>query len=843
MFQWIKYHFVNSVNYGLETINFLTQQGFTHFLNIYGGKIFQLDDVKLIERTETIDNYNYYHLSDLTLKKSDMCLGNILLHLHTGTMEKFVLEIPWKNFENSGISIRVERISLSGEIREPNIMMTPENSEIEETDENVYINGIVGEISAYLIAYFRNIKFTVSHTCIDVDNFEIWFENFYYDGVDFTIDNLKIQKEGLSIGDINFFKWNVENEFSLEQASVDSLLFQLASKFWRDYYPSSAEPQLERKYNIAIKKFQWDDYFLSDFVLEINTSLVFYQLHLVTPYFSLQMVDRSKICCSWDPQNHTGEFSNWNLSFPSFENISLAITDIVQKIQYLSSLLFSPDGERKSILQPVLKGDLQPVLKGDLTILCENHQFDISCERIEVAEDFRLSEMQFQYENLLLKIGEITYNNVTQCMEWHRVICHDHLFSLDSDRIIIKKSGNQLHFGFSKTKLQNIDPFVHTLNRFISFFPSPEKSIVILYVDNSQFTYLYSTYELECQIKNGKVYLTDYYVTDAQFSVLLDRQLILALSGKLLSSTKMNIHKLEFFLNQKILKIIIDVIVKNIKTEETENFYSEDILEQLEKVLTNNIHLGDTYVSPIIKKNPVEIKIIEDYSGEESQTVSQIEIENIHIYLIDSLTHGTSPSQAFLEIILVKTSYQKKLYTSGGEKQEFQIQKGAISYPHEKNNANKYLFKSNGKNFPFLHLTVYSVLQNIRVTIVLAPLIFYIKKDILERINYFFSNLEKNNRSNPLFFQRLHIYPISIRISYTPFLHQEWFSIQNFHLVLGEQILENHYGIQTILQIILKAWSKEIHLGQILSHVKIIEPCTTFLENFFYFFQEKFHIF
>lgn len=112
MKEWIKKIVYTPIDYGINLFNVTVTEFVTTIFNLYGKRIFKIENDKIIERNEYVDDRNYLYMYPIKLKNIEQTFGLNSLKIIDGTVQNLVVSVPWKQLMNSCTYVNIDNIDI-----------------------------------------------------------------------------------------------------------------------------------------------------------------------------------------------------------------------------------------------------------------------------------------------------------------------------------------------------------------------------------------------------------------------------------------------------------------------------------------------------------------------------------------------------------------------------------------------------------------------------------------------------------------------------------------------------------------------------------------------------------
>jgi len=837
MTEWIKKMCDIPINYGLKHINYLISNAIQIFLNTYGDKLFNLNDIT-IEKNECKNDENLFYLRPITLKESVQHIGLNTINLKTGNLTGIIISTPSiSQYTRHSTKVTVEHINLTIEFIDASnsLMITTLTAESFNNDNN--INDIFIGIKKIILQYLNAICCEIQTVTINVLNkITIMMIDIFFDNDKFICREINISR-GITIVRIENFKFVSEknNFLSIDLMHINSNIIE----FLPEIYLENAAEEMTLSV-CTINKIVIDD-------IEINN---------IEIIMSTNEIIVSKIkSIIFDSLPIFYDQSNGNIA--TFEKN----TKICKFDKYLTLTIHDASAFKSTINQifTLLNNlSLKIIIANDdnvdnhfnfkninLTVISDPHMVDIIIDDIHVATDIIVCNLQVKYENVILKCQKIQYDQIISC--YNLTFCSfDDEFSLISKKLNID-GPNIIFSGASAINLLAIISFITNIITICqSKFPTVSESNINIHINESNITHKYLDSEIKIIIHNGNINLTEKNITDAKLDIILDTYLVANIIINQISQTSNDIDAIKIYIDPEIFDKINNLFgILNDTVDEDKNKISQIMSQTLS---ANNAQEFESYIQKMLAENDNSLInsfsnlcaiIINDYNIGKFDEIYSANIPSVHIYLFDELKKNIYEiSSAFISIVIKNVNintYQKNVDDIS---YEIGVQSFTIIDMLCNNPKNKYFLKNTYENDTTLSIVVDvagNIDNTVKIQIDIHPLTFNINEETLIRLLSFFSNSYKcpqqKKSTNIINFcmkgliLTVNYYPIA-----SQYLNHDMLSLQDCKLLLSSQKIMNANGLDDLYATFINNLKTELNLFnmvQFIPNIKIIQPLTS----------------
>lgn len=858
---WLKNICLNSLKFGLNQTNYIIINFVKFFFNMYGKKLFKIEDNKLIKSIDFLEDRNNINFYPIEIKEMYQNFNLNTFKIVEGLFENMIISIPWKNILSETTFIIIDNVKIKIDIvKSQSIYFSAlenynsylYNESTVEHDENL-IN-IFKEIHQIIISYFNKVNIKINTIIIEISNyFKIIANDVSYD-INFHIKQLYFEDNNnnilINIDDLVYFP--SENKIVILNVNIDLAFIDCLPNFYME------ESGSELTLSIIILNITIDKLLCNNISININSEKIIINHVNKVIVDDILIIDKIENIILFDLNKKLMEFNGIiTLRLSSFEIIIDWLNHFLKKIKRINTKLIFV--QNKVGINNIF------IFGTKIDLYYKNDLFHILIKKIIINDSYYIYDCVLKYNDLNINIKECIINDKNILLLITNAISDE--FKLLSSKIIIKMTQNKSHVHqnnmgvtvfkkldimFYDTNATNVDKIVNYINTMIDKFGSStnnENNIFInLYINNGTIKYTFDNINLHFVINESNISITHMNATKSNVSIMINNYIIAEFESSIISKNMIMIESVRIFIDPEIFdKLNFLFGILNPDENET-NVEVQNLMSQT--FIVNNIEELQNSTDELLKD------IIDDYENTFDNNISKqlfneiiqnnlvIKIKMIHINLYDKLPIYKYSYKPFLIIIVKNLEIIKNIINLSNQMDNIIriVQQGK----HRPNIKNKYLIKvfectildmttnnpewkyflKFNKNENIIDMEIIYHGDTCTICINIVPLTVNINEKTLIRILSFFSNNYKS--SNNIYIEQCMIGEVNIILNYYPIIaNSDIFSVKNFKIRLSSQNIQNVYGFGTLINIILNNWNNDLNptnIIQFVPNIKLIQP-------------------
>lgn len=168
MTEWLRQFCLDALMYGLDTVNVIMNNIMTIIVNLYGKRLFRVNDSEIIKKYHHDADYNYFYLCDFNLNDMEQIIGDNSLKIEQGVIQDPVVVVPRILITaNTTINIATCHADISLTTA-PDDLNLSNSYMIDSQRQSGSLLNVYQEIHALLLQYFNNI-------CVNIATIHLTF--------------------------------------------------------------------------------------------------------------------------------------------------------------------------------------------------------------------------------------------------------------------------------------------------------------------------------------------------------------------------------------------------------------------------------------------------------------------------------------------------------------------------------------------------------------------------------------------------------------------------------------------------------------------------------------------
>ena len=578
MAEWLKNICLSPFKYGLNKINFVAVNAISMIFNLYGKRLFKMEDDKIIKENECKEERDIFYLYPLHLKQIEQDAGLNLIKIESGVINDLVISVPWQAILSEPTLITISNIEL--------IMSFTQNTNsiylcsLENTNsyfltsknnikENQDLMNAYHEINSLLLQYFNKINLQIETIeIVLLDHFKITIDNMTYSNDVVSIDRILLQSLAEEKNKIISLEKIVYNKLTFDLSIGEIFIDPCFVEYLPEYYTDDSKSDLIinvtvdvlRMENMCVKNLEFriapNEITIKQILYASVENILLFKENIESDNNNLIVFDAiNNICTFGKPINI--KFSD--------------ITDVIQWIKQINKII---DCITKKIIvisldDSQIKQPLLCIQNITANIVYGDDIFGVRLNRIHIGEKNKLLGVKIVYEDTNAIIDEIVFNeeNGVTMINTDVKSKEFHIFSVS---VTISKQDSGLNIYFDKTDAINLTEIINFVTAMIDKFTlkkkeSVQKSIceirqeekkksylVSLHISNSKIFVKYEETNFDIIIKKSNICITTKEASDIMADILMNGYLVARLQSKYIFSDSINVDVLQFFIDPEI---------------------------------------------------------------------------------------------------------------------------------------------------------------------------------------------------------------------------------------------------------------------------------------------------
>lgn len=648
MTQWIKNMFMVPLNYGFPKINIVITKIISNIFNIYGKRLFNIDNDKLIERNESVNDRNYFYMYPIKLKEIEQDFGLNSIKIISGKINNLVVSVPWKAMmaESTILSIKDIDIIASISKNENSIYFTSVDSTNSylfdnnfKTYENKDLIDTFYEIRKIVQDYVNNVEVTIDKIKITIINsFDIVVNQVSFKKNKLSIDNVIIKcynNEKIIARLSNLVYCTNSNTITINSINIEYDLFLAMPLLYTD----NSESNINLK--ILVNNIQIDKLALCSIDVNIDNNNITINKILtaqVKNLWTLNLFDNfDKEILQYNTNTNIVRINqSANVKIADMNRSIDWIYEISDIIKQLSAKIIIINPETLMINPIIIKNT-------SLNIICTSKDTDVlefTIDEIVVDEQIELRDLYVKYNDTVLTVNKITTD---LSLDKKNINFHTVGISIDSsitqsELINLHINDNNVDVYFNNSSTANVSQLVQFINDTVSLLSSDAAEIsdnttnILLHFVNAKILIGNNT-NAHIIIKNAQLNMFNKSAVLIEINAYICDYLVLTLKTKYLSIDNISIDKILIYIDPMLFDILKNLIgtlnyendVKNNVNNNANNNIkiSEEGLKQLADSLVSSMQFANNYY-PMNQSNTFDtIPIIEPNYQPINQQITQ----------------------------------------------------------------------------------------------------------------------------------------------------------------------------------------------------------------------------
>ena len=721
MAEWLKNICLSPFKYGLNKINFVAVNVISMIFNLYGKRLFKMEDDKIIKENECKEERDIFYLYPLHLKQIEQDAGLNLIKIESGVVNDLVISVPWQAILTEPTLITVSNMELTMcftqntnsiylcSLENTNSYFLTSKNNIKENQDlmNAY-----HEINSLLLQYFNKINLQIkSIEIVLLDHFKIIIDNMTYNNDVVSIDKILLQSLDEEKNIIISLEKIVYNKLTFDLSIGEIFIDCCFVEHLPDFYTDDSKSDLV--INISIDVLRMDKLCVKNLNFRIapNEIIIKQILHASVENILLfkENIESDNNLIVFDTVNNICTFG---------KPINIKFSDIVDVIQWIKQTNQIIDCITKKIIVISLDDapTKQPLFIQNIVsnIVYGDDIFGVCLDRIHIGEKNKFVGIKLAYEDTNAIIEEIVFDEVngTTMINTDVKSKEFHMFAV---LVTILKQDSGLDIYFDKTNAINLTEIINFVTIMIDKFTlkkkeSMQKSIcetkqekklypIGLHINNSKIFVKYEATNFDIVIKKSNICITTKEASDVAADILMNGYLVARLQSKYILSDSINVDVLQFFIDPEIfdqlnylcgtltpdpiqyepiveitpagLKQLHDALARSMMSgtvdelEKSLNETTKTIIDTCQNPKSN----GKIFNAPqinILATSFANLRmvLIDDYIEEKEPEGLQLKmiIKSFHCYFFNKLVlynEQTKPESAFLCAILKDIEFKK----------------------------------------------------------------------------------------------------------------------------------------------------------------------------------------
>lgn len=831
MTEWLKSFCFNPLKYGLEKLNLVAVKSITAIFNLYGSRLFKMNDDHFIKANETTDNYNVFYLIPLNLKEKKQNIGQNCIELTDGIINDMVINVPWKEMLKEATKINISSVSLKiflSKKENDDKLIELENSYLSEKEniENNYLIDTYRDIGDLLCKYFNKIHLHIKSIDLCFNNLDLTLKNVTYSDNKLLIEEIEIFHLNQFLGKINGLSYQ-NSSLSIDMIKIDSILINHLPEFYLD----DSGNNMNIKINIKTLKF--NDIDIKNLSIDINEN------NLII--MNLESIDVNQLI-------HFETLDENFLTLSFIDNSCQLNSDFILKMGRLTETLKWIDSLKEiynSLNSKLISTKIN--VPSDLTIhnvfgtlIYGDDIFYPKIQIIRIGENIELFDTNIKYRET---VGNLNISINQNVINLTNVKINSNNFKAESFSISIINKEDLLII-FDSTQIDHILPMIDVISQIIKIFvePSEEESLVNFEIRRSSVCFMYSNLRFDVIIHNGFISLNTKTASTLKMNILIDKTLIFKITADVLSEKNIKINKMKMFIDPIIfdkLNALLGIFKDEEIVEYTIEAY-EEITETLSKSYmfkdlndfeeTLNSEIKDIHESFSLDKTSFFPKpfinlaniLVNNYLDNSNIDVDfYLSIDQLIIKLFNDMS-----GDAFLYLTINDINLNKKIKKIKSKNEEtfnIKVGSGEIIDIHASGTWQNFLKFSDS----IMNTTIVIIGDSIKVDCNVSSFQSNIREETLLRLLAFFSN-SLNNNSKGMYIEEFRINSMEISISYYPIslkkiVSSDILALTNFKIKLSPIYLSNIDNVDKLIENLKEQWNSDINLNNVLQFIPNIK--------------------
>lgn len=867
MTEWLKNICTSTFQYGLDKINQAATNVISIIFNTYGDRLFNLNQNKIIEKNESIDQKNIFYFYPLHLSENVQTFGSNTIKIKCGTINNLVLSIPWKSLLMDSTEIVAEsvhlKISLEKTVHDLSVSMINHsyfrNSMIETDDQDLI--SVFVEIKAILCQYFSNLKLKINRLSIDLTNsFVIELED-----ITLTEDLLTVQK--ISIDELllisNFVYQIDQSKISIDKIKCCSDLVQHLPVIYLD---NDQDQKMNIELNIGCLIL--DEIIINECSIVNNNGLIIKNISSIVldDVFYYENINGNNFLMSMESNIVTvGQLINVKI------HQHHVLKNYFEKYQSKIRIL-----QEKFVSNDISDPSLMTVKNIKINLIYGDDCYFLTIKEIVINKNIQLKYIRCEYMNVVILIDCIDY--CTNKTVINKTSINGGNFSLDSQKIVFNEPNTVEVINAKVVQVKELIDFVKIFNATDNSDSdvSPVTPFYLNFV-NTSFCNKYENHQINIIIQKASVSVSDKSVENLYADISWDNCLLGKIDNASFTPERLEINEIIINLDPEIFDQI-NYVFGTLSKEKDDNYtlnLSEEGINELRDALNRSVH----------KSSVIELK--EDYQMISSDIISKFSccknlslfgklseslhssfhlnqnrfrfvVKTVRCYLYNSMCDGQKPFLCLMTkentIVHNKKRYHTNDHTHVKILEDNSLQKPETldEYSVKIKSGNIYDLSSlntRWKNFikfsqdEMLDVSLIIHGNELNIDIRLSPVVAFIKEETLIKLLAFFSNNHHPpKKNNSIYIKRFFINKIDIALNYNPLilkkigLETNKLTIRNFNFSLMQQEINYVDNLNILSSMIMEKIKSEFNPNSIIKFIPkvgIIEPYTSPVVDFF----------
>jgi hypothetical protein len=609
MAEWFKQLLLSPFKYGLEKVNIIATQAITMIFNLYGKRLFRIEDDKLIKSNECINDRDLFYLYPIALKEIEQDVGLNTIKIESGIMNDFVLSVPWKSLLSESTMINIADINLVVSLTKKSdlhvsntlieaksyLMESQKSKDSVGSNESNFVKSMgnddlfstYNEIKKLLIKYFDQINVNIKLITIKLQNhFIITLEDLIYDTRNLTIGRISVcplDSESNKLLEINTFTYN-DGTINMDKLIANQTIINYIPVIHTD----NSKSDLHLNVNIVHLEYVSKQNQLivdgADIVVQPNNIIIKKIDSIVLDDILLFKVNNPQSLSNLLEFNYGDSVLKFNkklyVKIGNFNSIQNWVIDSMETIKvFISKIVVEKilDSQSSENSKSIPKQNKFTINNLESIIVYDDDTFDISSKYVMISDVNKLVDVKLKYGDVTLSSHKVI---IDQKKDIHLInmICSSNSFNLQSNNVEIHKTNeiggpsgktpSVLNIMFSGANVTNIVQIIDYVINLVTKFTDKQteepnnkltQSIqksnplsVNLHVFESNISIKYTDIVFDLFIKKSTICITERYAKNTFVDILMNKYLIARTESSYLSSKDLKIDALRLYLDPEL---------------------------------------------------------------------------------------------------------------------------------------------------------------------------------------------------------------------------------------------------------------------------------------------------
>ena len=715
MAEWFKNMYMYPLNYGLEKMNYIAVNVISVIFNLYGKRLLNLDDDKIIKHNECKNDINIFYMYPLHLKQIEQDIGLNVVKIELGIIENVVVTVPWKSILSEPTLISIDDITLNlsmiqrdhysihlSSLENTNPYFVANRNSIKENQDLI---DTYHEINSLLFKYINSINLDIKVVKINLASyFHLTILGIKYFNSIVTIDKLELHDSthntlAMSMTNIEYSK--VESRIKINNIKLTSSITEYLPIFYVDNCKSSTNISMNVEY------LQMDDLIIKHASLTINDDLI-----TINKVSSIEIdkiviikydnIDESDLLLYDKLNNKCNFYKTFDIKFSNPNTILDWINDKKKLFHDMCSKVIVIDLFSEKALDPVKSNSFMlSNLSANLIYGDDILKIDIgnaSIDSTSILDNIGINCgttvafcHQLTYINNLLSVSQCNIKSAEYVLQSDLI-----QFNFESKYDITLKKANISNIDKFIDAVSNLTSYVSNLTSYVSNLMSSTKTeesklypMINLHVIETDIlcdAIQKLDTNLIIRIKSALLCITTKEATSIDADILLNEYIIAKICIALVSRSILHVAKIQFYIDPEIFDqlnyLCSTLSIDNSSPNDIYDYsatVSEQGLKQLQQALERSMISSsiaelektlNTTTNTIMQSNQMSVDMlitsfvniqkyyIADYEKNQtelnnsSNLLYTINIKSLHCYLYDKLPRVIKETDAFMCILL-----------------------------------------------------------------------------------------------------------------------------------------------------------------------------------------------